>query len=255
MLEDKIKYSIELLQRHEVTALKMNPEGYYLVFSGGKDSQVIYELCKMAGVKFKAHFSCTTVDPKEVLRFIHDKYPDVIWHRPEKSMFKLIEDKKCLPLGCRRYCCQLIKEIGGINNVTITGIRWYESRARLNRDEYRFTCIKGNDKIDLRPILHWTNQDVWGFIKKEIGFWCELYDKGFHRIGCILCPVVGYKSHKKELALAPRFKYAYIKAIKKCMVNGGYPQFDDAEDVFNWWIRKMPVKQYFANKLQYKIEL
>ena len=57
MLEDRIKYSIELLQKHEKTALNLNPEGYYLGFSGGKDSQVIYELCKKAGVKFTAHFN------------------------------------------------------------------------------------------------------------------------------------------------------------------------------------------------------
>ena len=50
-LQDKINYSIDLIRRAESLALKMNPEGFYLAFSGGKDSQVIYELAKMAGVK------------------------------------------------------------------------------------------------------------------------------------------------------------------------------------------------------------
>ena len=93
MIDDRIKYSIELLQKHEQTALNMNPDGYYLAFSGGKDSQVIYELCKMAGVKFKAHFSCTTVDPKEVLHFIKDnrfyKIPSHIIHT--NNRFCLVE--------------------------------------------------------------------------------------------------------------------------------------------------------------------
>ena len=46
---DKVKVAINRLKLHEPK------EGYYLAFSGGKDSCVCYELCKMAGVKFTAH--------------------------------------------------------------------------------------------------------------------------------------------------------------------------------------------------------
>jgi len=257
MLEDKIKYSIELLRRHEPTALKMNPDGYYVAFSGGKDSQVIYELCKMAGVKFKAYFNCTTVDPKEVLRFIHSKYPDVIWHRPEKSIFKLIEEKGILPQRYLRFCCRILKErSAGLGYITIIGVRRAESKNRSKTKEISFQCIKGNDKITLCPILDWSTKEVWEFIKKQIGSYCELYDKGFCRIGCILCPVVGsYKKKQRELKIAPRFEYAYKKAIKKCMANGSYAQFEDENEVFDWWIRGKSMKQYFADKLQLKLSL
>ena len=255
MLADKIKYSIELLQKHEVTALKMNPDGYYLAFSGGKDSQVIYELAKMAGVKFNSHFNCTTVDPKEVLRFIHKYYPDVIWHRPEKSMFELIEEKKMLPLRNMRFCCRLIKEINGINSVVVTGVRKAESRTRAKHKEVVMQCIKGEDKILIAPILEWTTNEVWNYVRNQIGYYCELYDKGFNRIGCVLCPVVSScKKKQRELKIAPRFEYAYKKAIRKCMDQGSYEQFKDENDVFEWWIQGISMKKYFANKLQYKID-
>lgn len=52
----KIRHSIELLRNSEELALKYNDFGFHLAFSGGKDSQVVYELAKMAGVKFKAFF-------------------------------------------------------------------------------------------------------------------------------------------------------------------------------------------------------
>ena len=43
----KIKQSIELIKKTEKLALKYQDFGFHVAFSGGKDSQVIYELCKM----------------------------------------------------------------------------------------------------------------------------------------------------------------------------------------------------------------
>ena len=57
--KDKVQIAMERLRAFEPN------EGYYVAFSGGKDSQVIYHLCKEAGVKMDAHYSLTTVDPPE----------------------------------------------------------------------------------------------------------------------------------------------------------------------------------------------
>lgn len=56
-ISQKIETSIKRLRSFEP------PEGYFLAFSGGKDSQCIYHLAKMAGVKFDAHYNVTSVDP------------------------------------------------------------------------------------------------------------------------------------------------------------------------------------------------
>jgi phosphoadenosine phosphosulfate reductase len=82
---DKVQHSIELIRKAEKLALTYNDFGFHLAFSGGKDSQVIYELAKMAGVKFKAYFYKTSVDPRELLSFIRSNYPDVEWVRPEND--------------------------------------------------------------------------------------------------------------------------------------------------------------------------
>lgn len=77
---DKVDLTIRRIKLHEP------PEGYYVAFSGGKDSCVILDLIKLAKVKFDAHLSITTVDPPELIRFVRQQYPEVIIEKPEISM-------------------------------------------------------------------------------------------------------------------------------------------------------------------------
>ena len=116
------------------------PEGYYLAFSGGKDSQCIYHLAKMAGVKFDAHYNVTSVDPPELIYFIREHYPDVIFDYPRDkdgeriTMWNLIVKNKMPPTRFMRYCCNALKESQGKGRITVTGVRWAESaRRRANQ--------------------------------------------------------------------------------------------------------------------------
>lgn len=126
------------------------PEGYWVAFSGGKDSQCVYHLCKMAGVKFDAHYNVTSVDPPELIRFIKKNYPDVIWEYPRDkdgkviTMWNLIPRKNIPPTRMARYCCQYLKESSGKHRVTVTGVRWAESANRSNNQGV--TVIIGKQK-------------------------------------------------------------------------------------------------------------
>ena len=73
-LQSRIDYSIKVIRKAERLALTMNPDGFWLAFSGGKDSQVLYHLALMAGVKFKAHMNLTSIDPPQVIRFVRGNY-------------------------------------------------------------------------------------------------------------------------------------------------------------------------------------
>ena len=118
---NRVQVAIERLRTFEP------PEGYYLAFSGGKDSQVIFHLAKMAEVNFDSHYNFTTVDPPELVRFIKTYYPGVEIHRPEISMFKLIPKKQMPPTRIVRYCCEVLKEYGGSGRLVVTGIRSQEA--------------------------------------------------------------------------------------------------------------------------------
>ena len=127
---DKVEMAIKRLQAF------CPEEGYYLAFSGGKDSQCIYHLAKMAGVKFDAHYNVTSVDPPELIRFIKRNYPDVHWDYPRDrdgkvvTMWNLIPRKQMPPTRLARYCCEWFKESSGEGRVTVTGVRWAESANR-----------------------------------------------------------------------------------------------------------------------------
>lgn len=114
-------------------------EGYYVAFSGGKDSQCIYHLCEMAGVKFDAHYNIASVDPPELVRFVREMYPDVSREIPRDkdgkavTMWNLIPEKLMPPTRFVRYCCECLKEKAGVGRVTVTGVRWAESISRAEK--------------------------------------------------------------------------------------------------------------------------
>lgn len=96
--KDKLETAIQRLQTFEP------PEGYYLAFSGDKDSVVIKALANMTGVKYDAHYNLTSVDPPELVRFIKNAHPDVVIEIPRDkngkhiTMWNLIPKKKMPPL-------------------------------------------------------------------------------------------------------------------------------------------------------------
>ena len=97
-LRKKLEHSVGLLRKAERLALAYDEEnGYYLAFSGGKDSQCLYHVAKLAGVKFKAHMNLTSIDPPEVIRFVKREYPDVELVKPKKSIFQFAVEKQILP--------------------------------------------------------------------------------------------------------------------------------------------------------------
>lgn len=131
-LKHKIDKSIQRLQTF------CPPEGYYLAFSGGKDSCVCKALLDMAGCKYDAHYRVTSVDPPELVKFIKNQHPDVSRDVPLDNdgkpitMWNLIPRKMLPPTRMVRYCCEVLKESGGDGRMVVTGVRWAESIKRKN---------------------------------------------------------------------------------------------------------------------------
>lgn len=182
-LGDYIKESIDFLRQHEPL------EGYFVGFSGGKDSITTLELCRMAGVKHQAFYSCTGIDPPEMYAFIKKNYPEVKWLYPKKSFWSLIL-KKGPPFRMRRWCCDKLKKDPSRSNSLknrLMGIRAEESAIRASRP--RIDKYIGN-RILLKPIFLWPEWAVWDFIEIRKLAYPALYDEGLGRIGCVICPFI-----------------------------------------------------------------
>lgn len=175
-LAKKIEYSVDLIRKSEKLALRLDPEnGFYNTFSGGKDSQCLYHLVKMAGVKAKTHMNLTSVDPPEVIRFVKTHYPDVQLIKPKMSIYDMAKKKCILPTRVLRWCCAEFKETSGAGKVTLIGIRQEESARRAKRqevsttikgkrteetfdqwsehEEQMVTCVGGKDKVLVSPFV------------------------------------------------------------------------------------------------------
>lgn len=267
-------------------------EGYYLAFSGGKDSVVCKALLDMAGVKYDATYRVTSVDPPELVRFIKNQHHDVIREVPRDkdgkpiTMWNLIPRKLMPPTRLVRYCCSALKESGGDGRLTVTGVRWAESIKRKNShgivtipvksaqrtygdnpgfrinnsggviltndNEYRRRMIEQcykRHKTTLNPIIEWTDSQVWEFIKAHGIPVCSLYGEGWHRLGCIGCPMAQKKGREKEFLRWPKYKQHYLKAFERMLEvrknRPGKPAWKAAgrvidnpipQDVFNWWM-------------------
>jgi phosphoadenosine phosphosulfate reductase len=229
---DKVEEAIERIKMFEP------PEGYYLADSGGKDSSVILALTKMARVKFDAHYSVTTIDPPELIYFLRNHHPETIWERPEKPFLtRLVE--KGFPLRVNRWCCQEYKERGGSGRRVLTGLRSEESTRRAGRRLVE-QCFKDSSKTFINPIIDWTFQEIWQFIREYKIPYCLLYNEGFKRLGCVMCC---YNYNRDiEAKRWPRIKQAFIKAFVKLYEKNShrpsYTRWTSGEEMFQWWLSK-----------------
>lgn len=238
-------------------------------YSGGKDSDVMLELFKRSEVPFEVINSHTTVDApptvyhiREQFRILEEQGIKATIHMPTLTMWQLIVKKKYPPTRIQRYCCEYLKENTVRNRFVATGVRWAESNNRKNRNEIeprgkkeaeKIMALNDNDRkrmltercviksdMILNPIIDWKDNEIWDFYWSECELHNPLYSIGYYRVGCIGCPMAG-KRRYKEFADFPTYKFAYIRAFDRMLVEihaaGRETKWTTGEDVFEWWMQ------------------
>ena len=157
-MNDKVKQSIEYLK-------SFCSDTYTVLNSGGKDSAVVAELCRMADVPFKQVHSLTTVDAPETVYYIRSQGIEIT--RPKLSMWQLIVKKMLPPTRLMRYCCAEFKETYGEGELLVTGVRAAESRTR--KDNGGLIKILDNTKKALKEFKEINEEFDKVFLKTDKG--------------------------------------------------------------------------------------
>ena len=217
-LQRKIDGSIRLLQAIQ----KSHPDDTIeIAYSGGKDSDVILQLAKEAGINYRAIYKNTTIDPPGTLQHVRDMGVEVL--QPKQSFFQLVEQKG-MPSRVRRFCCEQLKEYK-VLDVSVMGVRRAESAKRAERykepTQCRYYGSKKNHVEQVYPILEWSNDDVRDFIQDRGITLAPVYydtDGTLHierRLGCIGCPLKSRKQRLADLQQYPSIVRAYARALGK----------------------------------------
>lgn len=175
--------AIELIQAYT------NPDmPLYGGFSGGIDSQIIYDLAQRAETPVEWYYNVSPIDPQLIRVFIKEKYPDVKWSYHARGFWNKHFMSNGFPMRNARWCCRIIKECGGEGRVKLLGMRKAESNGRSD-----YNCFMENPGGGhwLLPIVNWSDADRKQYIYERNITPNLLYSLGFKRTGCVLCPFQG----------------------------------------------------------------
>lgn len=214
-LQKKIDSAIRLLQ----SVAKGYDGEIEVAYSGGKDSDVILQLAKEAGIKYRAIYKNTTIDPPGTIAHVQRMGAEII--RPKKNFAECLQYAG-LPNRFKRFCCNFLKEYKVLDK-SIMGVRKAESTRRAARysepTECRYYGAKKpqNHVEAIYPILDWTDEDVKEFIlDRKIQLAPVYYDEDgtLHierRLGCMCCPMAYYKRRLEQFKQFPNMVKLYIR--------------------------------------------
>lgn len=273
-MSDLEQTAIERLKAASDMSLRLFEKPLVITYSGRKDSDVLLHLARASGIPFEVLHSLTTADAPETVRHVYDTFRrleekgvkcDVDKHvQPDGSrvtMWNLIPRKLMPPTRLVRYCCAVLKEGGGKDRFIATGVRWAESTARKRRGGLEVLTSKPQSKLILsndndedrrlfetcqlkgkrvvNSIIDWKDNEVLDYAAIEKIPMNPLYCEGFHRVGCVGCPMAS-KARTMEFARYPRIKAAYIRVFDRMLEERrkrSLPcQWQSGVDVFHWWM-------------------
>lgn len=187
-MKHKIRKAQEILQE---AAKKWGNQQIVVAWTGGKDSTVILDIIRRTFgnvVPFRVMFNDSTIEFPEIYNFVK-KYEkewnlDLLWIKHLKE--DLVAYKKGENAEQKMEVMRIAK-INVINHVIseydvkafISGIRWDEHEARSK--EKFFSPRPTHMRV--HPILQFTLDDIWKYIKMHNVPYVDLYDKGYKSLG------------------------------------------------------------------------
>ncbi|MCQ6254827.1 phosphoadenosine phosphosulfate reductase family protein [Methanocaldococcus sp.] len=244
------KKSLNIIEKYYK---KCKDKGYVInaSFSGGKDSSVSTLLANKVIDDLEVIFIDTGLEFKETIKFVKKfakEYDINLVILRGKDFWEYL-GKFGIPTKDYRWCnsiCKLepLKEyLKKYKKVyTIDGSRKYESFTRSKLEYERKSSFIEN-QINIFPILDWKGTDVWSWIYLNDVMYNELYDKGFERIGCFMCPSALNSEFLRVKELYPELFNKWVEVLKRF----GYSEDEILRGFWRW--KKLPPKMKELKKL------
>ena len=234
-VEEKVNrpFSVKLAETKEVISRHFEEFGdkVAVAFSGGKDSEVVLYLCLQVAPDVPVVFNNTGVEYPETVRFVADLAEQ--WNlnltvtHPGKSFWDCIEQygfadgSKARASGSKAPCCYWLKEKPMLMAIRQNGWLGYfsgetasESWRRMIWARSRGICfhLKKEKVCKIKPILWWSEDEVWQFIRDNNLPVNGAYARGAYRVGCMPC--TAYKSWEERMQKVTPKLYQMIKLRK-----------------------------------------
>jgi phosphoadenosine phosphosulfate reductase len=205
-------------------------------FSGGKDSLAAYLIVEKAtGNSPPIFFMDTGLELPETVQFIHEF--------AEKRQVKIIGEKAGdrfwesidvfgPPARDFRWCCKILKlgpaatsiaDMIGTETLSFMGQRKLESFQRsIEPRVSENPWVPG--QISANPIQNWNALEVWLYTFKKKENFNPLYTKGYHRMGCYLCPASPLAEIESLRDTHPEFYDRWETKMREWATKYGFPE-------------------------------
>ncbi|WP_456422608.1 phosphoadenosine phosphosulfate reductase domain-containing protein [Thermococcus sp.] len=235
-LEEKVMKSREFMRR---VANKYPDLPIAVAFSGGKDSLAVLGLAlEEFGENFTVFFNNTGIEFPETVEYVEKLRKEL---EPRGIKFVVADAGDAFwralyvfspPGRDYRWCCKVtklgpitlaIKENYPKGVLMFVGQRKYESIKRFKQPRvWRNEWVP--NEIGASPIFHWRAIEVWLYIFSRKLPYNPLYERGFDRIGCFLCPSASLAEFERLKREKPELWEKWFKALEYWRRRFGLPE-------------------------------
>jgi phosphoadenosine phosphosulfate reductase len=140
----------------------------------GRLFQETYDLLDITVKKYRMPIEICFPEAKRIKKMVSEKGINLFYESVEN----------------RKLCCHIRKveplqrALSGMQ-VWISGLRREQSMTRIAMETVEWD--ESNNMIKINPLIEWTRQQVWDYIRDRKIPYNPLHDKGFPSIGCLPC--------------------------------------------------------------------
>ncbi len=154
--------------------LQIDPGARIFVIDTGRHFQNTYDLMEQTMLRYKFNYEVYAPESKDVEELVSRLGPNFFYESVELR-------KKCCEIRKVKPLKRVLSTVDG----WICGLRREQSPTR--QDMEIFEWDNGNSIYKINPIVHWSEEEVWAYIKANNIPYSHLYSTGFRSIGCQPC--------------------------------------------------------------------